>query len=643
MKKEEALKETAVGFQGGLKVDLNKKLAPGVKLRDKLESHLKQLLDIELKNWEPRRKKIVEWEKQYSGYRPPKTTPFMGAANTVHPLTRSAVDTVYVRAEEDIMGRDKIWITEPTDKDNMDLAKDIEAWFDHYEKTRLMLRHKARKPIKEAFKMGEGVVALLWEDEVRPCWRYATEKEVNDPKVTTYSLSGTDRRGIKYKKTVYSGPDLFHIDNLDWIMSSDCDDPDLADMCGFRKYFTDAKLQLKVAQGFFDKKSVEKMINPDEFDEKKKEKSRIRRKELDKLDEHKPFEVWHLWTRFDTNGDGIEDEIVVDIHESGTILNAIYNPLFSGKRPFIVFCPYDGEGIVEILEKIQIHLDTIQNQRLDRMTQMNGPMFLYNVDALDEDFAVNPGKVYASSIANLDNAVKMLQFPDGYYSTFDEEDRLVAAGQMAVGIAPENIGQPTAERPVFKEMFARVQEANKKFKSLKDNLILGLERMGWLLIEYFAQYKPSYEYTTEVEGVNKKQTVIFPMEEIYDGLKLKLSASSEIMNQDVRREINVNVYHLLSDYMTKSAGMIQAIANPMIPPPVKQWFIEQYQIGATIVKRILEDFDIKDADELVSELDEQFAQAMAQPPQPQQMPMGPQGQMPQQGQMGQPPQMQQMQ
>ncbi|HUW46176.1 MAG TPA: hypothetical protein VMW50_10335 [Dehalococcoidia bacterium] len=641
-KEREALKETVIEFKGGLEVDLDKRLPSGRTLREKLEPYLYSLLEQEKKNWETRWSNYDSWEKQYRGFRRKKTYPYDGAANTVHPLTRSCVDTVYVRAEEAIMGRDKVWITEPTRAEDRDFSLQIEEWFDHYEKTKLKLKHKARKTIKESIKFGEGVLVVLWEEERRPYFRYAKESDGDSSK---YDLKDSDRKAVKDVHTIYSGPDIFHVDNLDWIMSTDSDNPDTALMCGYRKHYRKQELELKTNQGVFCKESIKKITNPDDMDERKISKAEVMGKEIEQIDENKKMEFWHLWTRFDTNEDGTEDELSLCIHKDGTIVRCIYNPLFSGIRPVVLLTPYDGEGIVEILEKIQVHLDTIQNQRLDRMTMINGPVFLYKTDAFDGGFKFTPGIAKAVE-GNPNEVINMLNFPDVYYSTFQEEDRLVASGQMAVGIAPENIGQPTAERPVFKEMFARVQEANKKFKSLTDNLILGFERLGWIILEYFAQYEPSYTYTNKETG--EKKTVEFPMQDLYDGIRVKLSASTEINNQDTRREINVMSYHLLSDFLTKNAGIIMAINNPQTPPQVKQWFIETYKIGTEFVSRILKDFDHKDADQLVPQFTDEMEMAAMQPPPPPQMPpgqpgMGQGGQPPQQPMMPQQPPMQPMQ
>ena len=115
---------------------------------------------------------------------------------------------------------------------------------------------------------------------------------------------------------------------------------------------------------------------------------------------------------------------------------------------------------------------------------------------------------------------------------------------------------------------------------------------------------PTYEYSKEFSGKWVTQSVDFPIEDIYDVLMVTLQASTDIVNQDVRRDMNMNVYHIMSDFMTKSAGMVQAIVAPQTPSDFKKYLISQYGVGVSLLQKILRDFDQPDTEKLVPELDE---------------------------------------
>ncbi|MCK7503210.1 MAG: hypothetical protein MZV70_03315 [Desulfobacterales bacterium] len=99
-------------------------------------------------------------------------------------------------------------------------------------------------------------------------------------------------------------------------------------------------------------------------------------------DDKGKFEIWEIWLRYDVDEDGEEDDVVITYHRaSKTILRAIYNPFFIGFRPFVAFTynpsefQFDGRGLVEMLEKSQLEVDAIHNQRRDRATLLNTPDF----------------------------------------------------------------------------------------------------------------------------------------------------------------------------------------------------------------------------------------------------------------------------
>ena len=609
-KTKEASKETLVGFPGGLDIDLNKKVA-GEKLGVRLAKHIDEVLTIELENQAERIESIQRWGRQYKGFRKNKSFPFIDSANVVTPITRSNVDTIYVRIEDELHGRDKFWLFKPTSDEYIEFARDLEDSIDWYQKNVLHLKEKMQSPILQCVKMGTGIIKVDYTEKRRTCYRYATELEELDDTIPKYKLQGTKRRAVKYVKTTVRGADVFPIDRLHWVMSADAENVDDAYMCGFYKNYRKSQLESKVSQGLYKEEAVKKILNPDDYDEGDKERAEMHGMALETTDYTEPYKIWELWTKFDVDNDGEEDEIVVTFHQdSKQILRAIYTPLFSNRRPFVVFKGYpteyssDGEGICEILEKLQKHIDTIENQRLDRMTEINAPLVFVAEGA--DDYKVNPAKVEVVA-SDLEQAIRIERFPDVYYSTEREEDRLIEMANRACGIAPENLGQSTAERPVFKEAFARLQEAQKKFKSLKDNIVRGHERSGMLILENFAQYQPVYEYTKELDGKWVTQKVEFPIEDIYDGLTVTLQASTEIVNQDQRRDINMSVYHMLSDFATKSAGMVQVIVDPLTPAEFKKYLIAQYEIGITLMQRILKDSDQIDAENLAKHLDEMIS------------------------------------
>ena len=151
-----------------------------------------------------------------------------------------------------------------------------------------------------------------------------------------------------------------------------------------------------------------------------------------------------------------------------------------------------------------------------------------------------------------------------------------------------------------------------------------------------AQYSPVYAYKIPVKGQNGEETFakqsvdLSKMGYLRDAISIELMASSEVLNTEIQREIDLTLYQMLSDYFTKVAGMLQSL--PQVSPGMQQFIAKVVQIGGRLMKRIVRDFGNLDAEELVPDLDDIDLQAAMQPSQMQMM------QMQQGGQGGGPPQ-----
>lgn len=608
-------KEDVIGWRGGLPLPFEREMESGKTLREELSVHVSEVLEQEITNQEERISNISEWLRQYRGFREDRNFPFERSANTAIPITRSGADTVYVRLEDTLYGRKKIFLLKPVIEGIDELVFEMEKGLQWYMDNKLEFKRVMRDPLMQAVKIGTSPVKIDWVEENKVNIRYATEEEMEtlDPS-ELYDLKGTKTKGVKQVISTYKGPKIFALRREDYVQSSDVVDPEDAYICGFKGYYRKTQMDLKIRQGLWDEDEVKKLIYPDEYDEVKKDRLETEGKALIKTEYEYPYEVWELWTKFDCDEDGEEDDIVLFFHRaSKKFVRGIYNPIFSNFRPFELVKGFpiefsgDGEGVCEILYKLQVEIDTLHNQRIDRMTEINAPLIFVRRGAGLDNYKINPGHVEVVD-EDLEASIRIEHFQGGYFSTEREEDRCLEYAYRAIGIAPENIGVTSAERPVFKEAMARLQEANKKFQSLRDNVIVSYQRIGKKIIEYFGQYEPTYKYMERVEQEDgqikfEERSIDFPLESIWTGMKVELEAASQLMNVDLRREINMTVYQMMTDYMTNSAGMVQAILSEEVPSQFKTWLTAQYEIGVTVMRRILEDFDQQDAEDMALALD----------------------------------------
>lgn len=612
-------------FPGGQNVDLTKKNEIGTVLKERLTADIAQAMQTETENQEDRIKKIAKWQKMFKGIRKKKQFPYPGASSFAVPMTRWLTETILVRIINAIFSQRRFWIVEAEDPRFEPYVRPFEDALEWWQKNIVNLKDKIFSPLMQCIKTGTGLVNLSHVEKNRTVYRRATDEEINDKNTKIYR----DKDGnelVKKPVTKYDGVMIYPVSREDWIQSSDAIYPEDAFLCGFRKYLRPSQFQSRMNRGKYPELSEQDgnaVLTGGRLDDTKISRAEDQYKLIqDNLEEQ--IDLWQLYVKYDVDGDGEEDDIIVLWNDTcKKILKCIYTPYFYGERPFVKFIASpveysaDGEGTCEILESVQNEVDTLHNQRIDRGNQLNAPVWLRRIGNVKGDIPFHPGAVVDCDNPNED--VKPLLGHGIYPDTAMLEAMAIQNGMQAVGVSAVNMGQSTASRPVARESLLLAQEANKKIQFMIDNIRRAFSETGIKALEQMSQFTPVYHYKTEENGVMVKKILEFPPYLLRDGISVKIAASSELMNIDVRREINLTLYQLLSDYFTKMNGMANAMANPQVPPAVKQFMSEVAPVSTKLIKEIVKDFGKVNEDELVPGWSEKFYQALGQPSQAQQM------------------------
>jgi len=583
-------------WDGGKEINLKKTLPSGKTVKDELSAHLKEVLDQEIRNKEGRIAKLKRWARLYKA-EPRGSRPKPWMADISIPLARKISDAIYVRIMDMVFNKRKIVLfkskAEATSEEN-DRIKAQEKAFNNYILCDLNLKEKMKFPTRQTVNSGTGVVKIVYETKNKTIYRYASESDKLNSAVRKYRVPGTKNPVVKEPAIVFRGPNVYPVDDARWIVSSDALTIDEAYLCGFS--FEKRKKQLDVLgkKGIYDEEGVKK-LSPDKVDDLTQQRANASGKDIKSVKYTEPYRLWELWLRYDVDGDGEEDDICVTFHrESGTILKAIYNPIFYGYRPFVDFkgasqaeYTYDGEGVCEIIEPLCDEIDTLHNLMIDRMKLINLPIRLYQTGVGIESKDLEPGKDIP---VDVDPQTAMFTVPDKdvTFSITNEVNWLISQAQEVAGVNPLALGIQTAERPVAKDTLVMQEETNKKFKAWTENFRSGYKELFYKLLEAFAQYQPEYTYTDEMGQV---VTANMPTGNIRDYIDVELEVSSESMNQEVRREVELMKYQLISDFATKMAGMAQALASPMVPSEFKKFILSVNDKGARAVERVLTNFD----------------------------------------------------
>ena len=616
-------KQDVEEFTGGCDIDLKKiNELYNRPLGDVLKSEIVPMVQECIDSDEKYVERVQKWLRMYDGKRKPKSYPYAAASNVAIPFIRWLVDTTNVRIMDVLFSQKKLWVARAQKEGYRDFADKLEDSLDWWQRDVANLKSVLANVFMESLKTGDSTLKMDYVRKMRTVTRYADAKEAKSKK--TFK----DKEGNKLVKdiqTVYEGPKPRSVSCDDMVISPDAVTIEDAYIVGNRFFLRPSQFRMRVKAGQYplsddELSSVlgdEKAKGKDELTETKKERMELADKEVSDFS-ITGVELYEIWTKFDVDDDGEEDDIVLVVHmPSHTICKAYYNPYHYGFRPYLdcVLNPVEhqrrGDGYCKILESLQMEIDQIHNQRRDRLDWLNAPPFLRRIGAVHGTWNMYPGAVV--DVDDINNSVREVNITSAYPGTEREEDRLIQYGQNAAGVSPQVMGMQTAERPVARDTMALIQENNKKFKFLIDNGRDFMTKLVKMVVEMFAQYQPTYVYKTEKDGEMVTETVQFPTDIVLDAVDISVSASSEVMNTEVKRAIDMELYHLNSDYMTKLAGMAQLIADPMVPPELKKLIMEGGRIGAEQVRRLFSDYGEKDAELLVMDMSKLLdPQAMAQ-------------------------------
>ena len=608
----------------GVPIKLTRKIRGKGSIKELLAKHVKDLLLREEENHKKLEKKIRQWNRQFRGIKKPKSFPYPKCSNVAVPLTRAFTEAVLYRLMDAIFSQKKVWMVRTLDPEVVtpEEAAKIEDALDWWQKHILKFRKKIFSPLMQNVKIGTGAVHFEYVREQRVIPRYATKEEIKDKNTKKYR-DRSNRLFVKVPVTTYEGPRLNPVDRVDLFSSSEATEIENARIAGYKVRMPNHEFKRRVARKMYPITAEEKeaILTGDELDETKE--ARITDANKDYREEYKDIDVHVCWLKYDVDSDGEVDDIKVSFHlRTGTVLNAWYNESFYGHRPIqtFVFKPIeyslDGEGMCSILEQLQELMDTMFNQRVDRLNQINAPTFKRRAGSkiLEGISYVRPGQIIDCD--EMDD-FEELAFHDVYPGTERMEASIMQFAQLASGVSQLLMGQQSAERPVFRDTLALIQEVYKGIKQGIENTRDDIGETGMRAVEMIAQYSPVYAYKVSEKGTDGEEQFanqavdLSKMGYLRDAISVELMASSEMLNTEIQREIDLTLYQMLSDYFTKVAGMLQAM--PQVSPGMQQFIAKVVQIGAKLMNRIVRDFGSLDAEDLVPDLDDIDMEAMLQP------------------------------
>ena len=550
--------------------------------------------------------------------------PFEGASKVTVPVTADNVDPIWARYMANIHGADNIWTMRALSEKWVTAAKPLQDFTQWLDVNLLHMWDVNMRAFRDMVLQGTAVYKTGWKFEQKKVWGY--DDQLNR---------------VKQVQTI-NAPFVDHVHIANFLVPPEARevDPDVqhgAIWAGERLRIRPPALQV-MARGQepflpnFIPEAVKEVVRWVENSVTDEEHTRNVNDYIgDDLSgaffESREVELWEMHIRYDANGDGVEEDLIVTYHKpTATILRAIYNWL-PGGRPYSVIRYLRGDGfygvgVGEQTETWQNVISNVLNYDIDKLLLSNAPMFAVKEGAnILPDEPIFPGKIWSLNDPRAD-ILPMHMIAPGNFDMMQMMGFLQEQSRSRTGLSDlqqGNVGALPSRTPAT-TVQSLLQEGNTRFDmSIKDLRQGGLSQVGLRVLQNvqfqtrnftnnpFAQayLATAQQVLGEPEGTEAARAILgvsgegLPAEPIQNGLAVQLTATSGLNNKELQRQSNLALLQLgsqMGEQFINLAGLIQQ--GGLVGEVAQKLFAG----GTELLLRTLEQFDVRNPEEIVPNL-----------------------------------------
>ncbi len=595
----------------------------------------------------------IDWLKQYRApaQQPTKHFPFEGASNYVMPVTAIDVDQLFAKFVQTIHAPANLWTIEALNPKWTYAAKPIQDFLQWMDGAILHMEDVDKRALLELVKLGTCIYKTDWLYEQRTTWTY-------------------DDQGDRVRaKRVISHPFVDHVRLVDFILPAyayaiQADDqggaPWIAERHRIRiealESIADASEPYLPNYGVMAVQQIKRWLEPAQTPHDDAIQGmdyqipggggpggRSFEVNLGEATDHaasggvgnqpkNEIEIFEIHARFATQGKS-EDDIVVEYHpQTRTIVRGTYLRYHHGKRPYskAVYFPTEGFygiGVCEQKEMFQSFISDLTNFQHDNVLLSNSlGIAAKSGSNIAAGEPIYPGKIWITD-GNPKEELMPFQLGSVYPSLPALIQSVEFTGRQRTGVSDLNSGNISglpSRTPATTVQSLLEEGARRPDLTLKD-LRKCLSEVGLRLIQLVQQHaQPGANADGEkfltasmsVLGDEAGQAVItklgLPLQAAEYGLGVNLTATSATANKEVAKQAFMG---LLQMQMQIAPALSQLIMQAMQAwgTPVGQVALDSAQGIAFTLKRLYEQFDMRNLNELVPTIPKDPVQSIADP------------------------------
>lgn len=578
-------------------------------LGDYVDKQIDWLTESHSDLWKNR---IPKWRKLYLGTPAEETKnfPWPNASNIIVQVVGEIVDTIAARVLGLLYATHPLWAFQDFRKFDPDKRDDLERAENERRALENFMDLVGYEPDELDLYRLEG---LWYTDAARLGTAFLTVGFEDIQEVTTVGYTSSKSKAMEGEEsTVYFGPRVYKLRHEDVALTPDASTPGQAEFVFKVRTLRRKALEERGFIGAYHKNKVDVLLGqPDrsrpapQKDEELKDSGVSVRGPYDATAEWDIHECYFSWWH-----NKHKYRIIASYHKkTKAMLRCVFNflpdnqlPVLRARMGYRTDGMY-GHGFAELLERYQEELSTVHNQRVDNATAANTRALRVSPRArnLDTNFELYP----MALLVGEKDEVEAFPIADVYPSSFENENATLALVNRRAGIEPAISGSGSGgmqRRPnVYSAMgtLAQMQEGNSRVNLEASDFRHAHVQLGSVVASLYAKF--GTDKKAQMFGLDEKHLKAALKAYSDHRLRIPIRAATASLNRELDKQSDMLMVGLMQRHYTAIAQLMQAIANPIVPPPVQDLLVKQVQSLNRFMKRILKDFGYDQPDIFIPE------------------------------------------
>lgn len=549
---------------------------------------------------------IVQWKARVVGDGT-CDVPFIGASDIEMPLTAIHSDPVYADFMQTLHAPKDFWSVSAIRSDGVEQAKPLQEFLSLVEKRDVKMRRVNQRTLLDMVVHG----TCIYKNHI-----LHERKKIQD-----YNAAGElgDVVKIRYQPLVEHVPlrDFF-IPAYSW--NIDADDVGGAPWVGHRYRLTASQFKLAAQAGppyvpAFDKKAasmVESWATNIQGEDPVQST-------IEQEDEYVPFRndkitLYEIWARYDTDGDGIDEDIVaLWHHETRQVLRATHIPLAHGKRVFEAgkYLPgfgFYGMGVGEVDEWAQLAISRLLNETINNASLANTVMLGVPLGAaLAPDEAIYAGKQWPLGPNERIQDIRMGQPYPGMFQIINDLSQWAEQRTAVSELRQGNISGLPSRTPASTVM-QLMGESNKRFDMIMANLRDGaLSNIGLGIMQHLIQISkddPRYialaiQALGQEDGAKVAEVLQGGVHDIETTFGVSVTATSSKVNKEIDKQNLIGLAQFMGQLYPQQLQYAQALVQMQAAPPdiIAGTLQAAFNGTSELQRRLIEAYDIQNPEQ----------------------------------------------